>query len=370
MVVRSPFLSEKDIEKTYLMRNERIYNVLASLFPNATLEKITEVANVLNSKCLFTGPFTFTEKVIKDKQKFIKSKVVTHAARILKENLIHDKFNTCQNYLNLAIDMRILRKMPTEYVFHSYGFPLSFLLKKIKKPYSKYISWKCYFIDRLLFEDGDFIVKILELLNNKREEINSLSPFEISKLIHDEIFQKLEKEKIKLPFHYRKEIERKIDDYKRSHKDPKKTIRRTELDFTVRREWLKELGIIEVKKNGLELSSIGEKLYKKISELPLNLDFFTEHIFSILAEVFELKEKKNTSIISILEKTFKTILSRNFSIVETLVLIDTAIYLNIPNFIGDRQSIFECLQEGVDKSLTKLVLQNGYMTKNYYVKLR
>ena len=73
----------------------------------------------------------------------------------------------------------------------------------------------------------------------------------------------------------------------------------------------------------------------------------------------------------ILETTFNRLKSEaNLKIIETLVLIDTAILLSMPRFIGDRNTLLKELQKSIIDSSTKLILQSGYRTKNYYVKAR
>ena len=367
MVVRNLFLSEKDSEKNFLMRNERVYNVLTGLFPAVSLQIITDISEICKSKHLLVGPF----RVVRGETKRAKPKIVDQAARILKENMEYElSYRAYQRYLELMTSFRILRKMPTEYVFHSYGLPLSFLISAIKRPYPQHVSWRCYFIDRLLFEDADFIVNMLKVYYESPSEIKKLTIFGISKMIHDMIFEQLGKRKREIPIMFREEIERKMRDHEKTHKNKEK-VRRTEVDYSVRRDWLKELGLIEMKDKEVALTPTGSVLYEKIADMSLNLDFFDSKIFSVLKEVFQMEDLSKEEKIPILETTFNKIKSEaKLKIVETLVLINTAILLNIPRFIGDREMLLKELQKSVMNSSTKLILQSGYRTKNYYVKAR
>lgn len=367
MVVRNPFLSEKDSEKNFLIRNERVYNVLTGLFPAASLQIISDISKICKSKHLLVGPF----RVDRGDTKRAKTKIVDQAARILKENLEYElSYRACQRYLELMTSFRILRKMPTKYVFHSYGLPLSFLISAIKKPYPQHVAWKCYFIDRLLFEDGDFTVNMLRVYYESPSEIKKLTTFEISKMVHDLIFERLRKRKREIPIMFREEIERKIRDYEKTHKNKKK-VRRTEVDYSVRRDWLKELGLIEMKDKEVALTSDGSVLYEKIADMSLDSEFFNSKIFSILKEVFQMEDHSKEEKMTTLETTFNKIKSEaKLKIVETLALINTAILLNIPRFIGDREMLLKELQKAILNSSTKLILQSGYRTKNYYVKAR
>jgi len=389
MVVKNPFLCERDSEIQFLVRNAGAYRGLSYLFPAASLENITKIAKIGSTTRLLLGQY----RIKSENKKETGGILVTQATKVLYREF-DEKFTykTCQNYLNLLTDFRILIKMANEYVIHPYSKPLVFLLgDKIKpeiSPIFSSIAWRCYFIDRLLFEDGDYFRAILKLYSSEYreedEEVENAKSREYGVILHKLVFQVLKDrlKRDKFSYNIKRSVEKKIkefDDFRdvlqkirerKAEKELKSFLRRTELEYTVRRDWLRELGLIE-SKNGEELLTItGQKLFDEIRDRPLNQNFFNEHIFHILSNVYEMKDRTSIDKIPILEETFDKFTVGRLNILETLVLINTVILSAMPNFIGDRQSILEELKDACQKSLTKLVVENGYRTQDYYIKKR
>ncbi len=369
MVVKNPFLSEKDTDKKFIARNENAYRGLSSLFPAANLRTLTQLTELCNKKQLPTRQRIYKTEESRRTKSF---RPVTHAAIVLRKELGDNlTYKTYQNYLDLACDLRLIKRMPNEFILHSYGKPLVIL--SLIKNWSNQemvndLSWKCYFIDRLLFEDGDYVRVVLDLIH---EGTSGHTSRELGVIMHEKVFLRL-KEKLRektLPYTIRNFAERKIAQYEQEKRKSKRSLRRTELEYTVRRDWLVELGLVEMNKEEFSLTENGNYLYNLIKHEEFDTAFFTSKLFNILSEVYKFR-KKSVNVISLLEKMYDKITGRKNIIVETLVLINTAILASIPYYIGERDDILRKLKDAYQQGDTRLVLQSGYRTKDYYVKSR
>lgn len=367
MVVKNPFLSEKDLDIHFQVRDASIYRGIQNLFPNASLKTITKIAKICNEKNLLLGSTRLMPNQMKQ-NKIERGKVVTKATYTLQNELDSTiTLSSYQNFLNISCELRILKKMVNKYGIHPYGYPLLLFDKQSDDiNFDNNISWKCYFIDKLLFEDGDYFRTVLSM---HEDGIDGESSKNLGIKMHDSVIDELKKRiKNQRISHVMSEyLREKIKKYEKQ-KTKKEAWRRAELDYTVRREWIHELGLLN-DNNKVNLSESGKKLIEKIRDVDLTLDFFTGKIFSILSNVFDL-DRIQVSLIEQLENTYPMVTKSNVRIIDTLILINSTILLNLPRFSGER---IDYLQELKNKHLTgetHLVVESGYRTPDYYVKSR
>jgi len=371
MVVRNPFLCEKDHDIQFITRNEGAYRGLGSLFPAASLAQIAGIAIVCKEKRLYSSRYVYRDEY-KDRRR-LRSEV-TQATKTLNQELgSHITHSTYQNYLNLECDLRIMRQMTGEYILHSYGIPLvaTARLKNwtFSSEISKDTSLICYFIDRLLFEDGDYMKAILKLVN---EGTSGKTSRQLGIEMHDMVFEQL-KDRLnsqRLPYTIRNFIGKKIDEYEKTRRKSDRSLRRTELEYTVRRDWLRELQLLEMSNEEVSFTEQGNKLFKNVVHQRMDNSFFTDKLFSVLAQVYGMRNVVSSRLTKILENAYKELTNGRSNIVETLVLVNTALFSQIPFFIGERAQVLDHLKKELSHSRTALILQSGYRTKDYYVKLK
>ena len=192
MVGKSPFLVDAyadltEAPKDFALRDAGEFRGLAPLFPNASLKWLSRLVGFIASNKLPTGQY----RLPASKGTKGGGKSVSIATRIL-----YDKFpeankglNTWQLFLDLACDMRLLRRMPQQYVAHSYGRPLAYLLDERGDSAIESINWRAFFLDRLLYEDGVWISTVLSLLS----ETNNLGrpPYGLGKDMRNKVFDRI-----------------------------------------------------------------------------------------------------------------------------------------------------------------------------------
>jgi hypothetical protein len=389
MVAKNPFLFERDHEARFLARNEGAYRGLANLFPAASLEKLTRFAHINSQKRLTMGRHVV--QVQKTGRRAMRV-FVSQAAKTLAEEVpgAAKSYAGYQRYLDLSCDMRLQHAMVGEYTLHSYGIPLSLLYGLrgwATKPLKDDIAWRAYFLDRLLFEDGDYIKGVLELAS---EGLDGKTSNRLGADMHEAVFSRLRSRQKdpRFPYVVRNLIKTKIEEYERPQsndrrrrstskhtnhhpnedQEPDEVGRRTELEFTVRRDWLVELGVMEPEGDKYRLTGAGRRLAQALRTSELTPEFFTNGIFGVIKDALDLGEKSRIPIPS-LEKWF-SLSSGGKQIVETLVMTNSAIFGELPTYVGERDDVLSQLLESVASGQTNLVVQSGYRTKDYYVKLR
>ena len=372
MVAKNPFLCEKDHDIQFVVRNEGAYRGLSSLFPAASLSQIINIASICEKRKLYSSPYVY--KVGYRGQQRLRSEVTQATKTLSKELGDSITYQTYQNYLNLACDFRIMRRLPGAYSLHSYGLPLVAVAKwkewAFSSCLSENLSLVCYFIDRLLFEDGDYIVAVMELIN---DGVSGKASSILGCNMHDAVFSRLQERAKALEFDHsvRNFLLKKIDEYNKIKKISDRSFRRTELEYTVRRGWLQELGIVSNAFGGeIKFTERGKRLFEKLRKQRLDNSFFTDRIFSILSEVYDMRKLDLPSLISILEDSYKKLTNGHRTILETLVLVNAVLFSTVPFFVGERSVILSYLKRASLESRTRLVLQSGYRTKDYYVKLK
>ena len=154
--------------------------------------------------------------------------------------------------------------------------------------------------------------------------------------------------------------------------EEKRIPRRTELEYTVRRDWLRELELIELHDGGSCLTPAGQKLKECVDGRPnMKIDFFTGEIGQLLAGlVDDAHYKTATEAINVLEDLFLKLSRRPLRILQTLILVNTAIFSSVPTFYGERQAILEALRGAIQRGETRLTLQSAQRVRYYYVKAR
>jgi len=373
----SPFLSEKDYEIKFLARNEGAYRGLSSLFPGITLKTLFITTKIANEKKFFLGGI----RVATNKRRYYGGTTITHAAKTLHEELKKMGYSTthktCQNILNLCTDFRLLFKLSKEYKIHSYSYPMLWFSDK------DHLKFKCYFIDKLLFEDGDYFYAILKMHSEKGiekldDEYTGRSNY-YGKVLHEIVLDLLEK-KINSHFSHEvkfflktkiRDIKKQLDKIERNCINNKRAVpRRMELEYTVRRDWLYELGLLSNIKGEIKLSTEGEKLFKNIENEVFDTNFFTKKSLSVLNKVYNFTDRRSADKTKLFEMYYDRLTKMKGNILETLVLINSIIFLELPNFYGDRDSLLSQLLELSKSAKISLVVENGYRTRDYYVKRR
>lgn len=394
MVEGNLFLSDRDLtgqSSGYRsLRDIGEFRGLSSLFPSASLTLLTRITAFASTKRLPAGSYLLPQSYEPGRRAKGKGggTTVTIAARVLSENFTEEgkTIKTWQRHLDLACDMRLLKPMPQQYVVHSYGRPLAFLARESPEDVVRSDNWRAYFIDRLLYEDADWLQAALSLLSEVKEPIGSR---ELGQRMHEQVMDRIRQKTLPggtTPRWAKRRLEdilRKMDE----HHSPRHTVprragtrrddaddipRRTELEFTVRRDWLVELGLVEMEDGMFRLTHTGQELKHNIGDrADLRLDFFTTQMAQLLASLVpDAQWKQPSEAIPILERLFVELTREPIRIIETLVLMNTAFFVNIPVFYGERQDILDALRQATKAGQTPLVLQSGQRTRDFYVKSR
>ena len=120
------------------------------------------------------------------------------------------------------------------------------------------------------------------------------------------------------------------------------------------------------------LTAKGERLRNYFQDEPnLNIEFFTKQmsiVFKMLNH--DIYIRKPAESISVLEDLFNELSHGPLGIIQTLILINTAIFSNWPTFYGERNDVLEALIEATKSGQTKLTLQSAQRVRYYYVKER
>ena len=382
MVVKSPFLSEKDHETRFLVRNEGAYRGLGSLFPAASLLTLTRLAEINSRRRLMLA--RRVAQVTKKGNRVVRT-FVTQATAVLKEELGPDtSHGTYQRYLDLSSDMRIQRAMATEYYVHSYGTPLTLLHRW--RNWSELdprqdIAWRVYFTDRLLFEDGDYIRAVLKMATNG---FGASTSKELGETMHELVFRELEERmrRVPMPYATRNYIIEKTREYERARnkvkmlrengkeKEADLALRRTELEFTVRRDWMTELGFLGGPNGSFVPTDEGRRLAECVERERLDVDFFTKRIFTAMADVFGLAIDPNRELLGIIEKAYNDLTRPGSGIAETMGVLNSALLDALPIMVAERDSALQKLVAAIEVSSTSLVLMSGYRTRDYFLKRR
>lgn len=386
MVGKSPFLFDvqRDLTespKDFSLRDAGEFRGLAPLFPNASLKWLSRLVALVASNKLPAGQY----RLPASKGTKGGGKSVSIATRILSETFpdANKQISTWQLFLDLACDMRLLRRMPQQYVVHSYGRPLAYLFDELGDGAIESSNWRTFFLDRLLYEDGVWIQTVLSLLaetNSLDQSAYSLGK-DMRKQVFDRIGEKLYSGKTprwaanllqdrigKTPI--RPAARRLTEQRRRKTDDVAK--RRIELEFVTRRDWLIELGLAHVEDSMVRLTTSGQQLADYIgAPFDLGLDFFTGKIARVLTSIVpDVQWKQPVDALEILESTFMRLTKEPIRIVETAVLINTVIFASLPVVYGERQDVLNILDQASRAGQTALVLQSGQRIRNFYVKQR
>jgi len=239
LILVDTFIAESDTAVHHLARNAGVLRSLRNIFPNAELETVSRIASIVWNKRPPTGTYTTTK--IADRQARGGTRL-SIAARILGKEMNHaysDK--TLQNYLNLLCNMRIAISV-NEYILHSYGKPLVLkLLEPGSQSYSANTTVsRFYYLDRLLYEDGDNVRVILSLCERGLSKMPSKN---IGLLMRKTALETAIKRlrQLSVPKPIADYVRHRADDVLSDRGKPR-TFRRPELEYTVRREWLRALG--------------------------------------------------------------------------------------------------------------------------------
>lgn len=386
MVEKSPFLFDvqRDLTespKDFSLRDASELRGLAPLFPNASLKWLSRLVAFAATNKLPAGQYRFpVSKGMKGG-----GKSVSIATRILSEAFPNadKKIDTWQLFLNLACDMRLLRRMPQQYVVHSYGRPLAYIFDAWGDGAIESVNWRAFFLDRLLYEDGVWFKTVLSLLletENLGKSAYSLGK-DMRIQVFDRIGEKLRSGKTprwavsllqdrigKIPV---RPAARRLTEQRRKKTDDVAK-RRTELEFVARRDWLIELGLAQVDDGMVRLTTSGQQLADYIgNSFDLRLDFFTGQITRVLASIIpNVQRKQPVDVLETLESTFMKLTKEPMRIIETAVLINTVIFASLPVVYGERQDILNALHQASKAGYTTLVLQSGQRIKDFYVKQR
>src|SRR5438552_13025906 len=114
MVARSPFLSERDSEISFLVRNEGLFRSLSSLSPGLSLSAFTQMAHYLGNRGLPTGKVHVREL---STTKPGRPQTVSHAALSLFRDLGLDiSVRNWEVHLNVASDLRLIQRAAALYI--------------------------------------------------------------------------------------------------------------------------------------------------------------------------------------------------------------------------------------------------------------
>lgn len=402
MVEKNPFLVEIPIGSTsrYLqLRDNGYFRGLFYLFPGASLRLLTKVVWIAATTRLPVGKYRIPQ--LKPRGTPGENTLVSRAVLVLSEKLSEEKksLRTWQNYLNLACDLRLLIRMPQYYRIHPYGQPLAHITKNMLDQIVGSENWQLYFLDRLLYEDASWILAILSILSINKDTNSSKTN---GLLIHERIIDQIQKtltgtQVSRWAINQLNEIQKLIIDNhlkiqssksrRRSYHSRRYTAietpfkfnleeenipRRTELEFTVRRDWLIELGLAQMDAEVVCLTPKGERLKQYFHDEPnLSIEFFTKQmsiVFKMLNQ--DIYIKKPAESITVLEDLFNELNPGPLRIIQTLILINTAIFSNWPTYYGERNDILEALIEASKTGQTNLTLQSAQRVRYYYVKDR
>lgn len=391
MVEKSPFLVDAQQSligspNNFSLRDAGEFRGLAPLFPKASLKLLSKLVAFVTSNKLPAGQYRLpASKRTRSKGTRGGGKVVSLATRILSEMFPDEKkeINTWQLFLDLACDMRLLRRMPQQYVVHSYGRPLAFLFGEWGDGAIESSNWRAFFIDRLLYEDGVWVNVVLSLL--AKTNSSDRSAYSLGKDMRNQVFDRigerlssegtprwaanLLQDKIgKTPV--RPAARRLIEQRRKKVDDVAK--RRIELEFVARRDWLIELGLARVDDGVVCLTTSGQQLADHIGDpFDLGIGYFTDNIVRVLTLIVpDVQRKQPVDVLETLESTFMRLTKEPVRIVETAVLINTVIFASLPVVYGERQDILDALQQASRAGQTALVLQSGQRINNFYVKQR
>lgn len=362
------FISEKDSGDNFLARTVGLLRSLGHLFPKASLSTLSLIACTISEIRPPTGRY----RVRKSSTKKIRGGTpMDIATRLIIKRIPGISNSTCQNHIDLLCDMRIVSKGVGEYGLHSYGKPLVLALseKTGSTTYTGSLAWRCYFLDRLLYEDGDSLIAVLSMHDKGIGDLKSIDlGLGMRRFVLERVKRRLSQKNI--PESLRHYLATKLVRYDKA-KTKLHTFRRTELEYTVRREWLVEMGLLHNKESDYVPTTEGRVLLRRIKNVELDQQFFNNSIFSMFSDVFDLKVLPSLDIEDLLEDVF-TFISRKMKtdILETMVLINTAILRQIPRFVGDRARILDELRESDVRGSTALTLESGYRTPCYFVKNR
>ena len=404
MEEKNPFLVEPPVggtSKYMLLRDTGAFRGLVSLFPAANLHLLTKIVSMAATSRLPTGVYRIPpskESYRRDQRReSITSRAVLALSRSYPEE--EKPLRTWQNHLDLACDMRILMRTPQQYVVHPYGQPLAFLARGAPECIAGNQNWQAFFIDRLLYEDGSWIQAVLSVIaTNYGLRSSKIVGLRMHEKNIDKIQEILESASVtRWAAMQLREIQRDIirahssTEWSSPHKasrhsklpmqiktpfefdiEEKQIPRRTELEYTVRRDWLIELGLIQMQGDVFRLTPAGEKLKEYIDSVSnMKIDFFTRQIGHVLAALIQCAQfKKPAEAISVLEDLFVRLTQSPLRITQTLILINTAIFSSLPIFYGERQDILEALCDAIKNNKTKLTLQSAQRVRYYYVKAR
>ena len=87
-------------------------------------------------------------------------------------------------------------------------------------------------------------------------------------------------------------------------------------------------------------------------------------------KVYNFTDRRSADKTKLFEMYYDRLTKMKGNILETLVLINSIIFLELPNFYGDRDSLLSQLLELSKSAKISLVVENGYRTRDYYVKRR
>lgn len=375
MVVKSPFISEKpeDNIAKFKVRDENILRTITDY--NTETGDINKILKLVSLTAVNKFPSTI---IIRREPRLdgrgMRDKPASKAAWMLEdEHFNFGRSRVNQTFLDASCDLRLIKKMAALYVLHSNGYGYHFLESN---GLLNQINLKFFVMDRLLKEDGTVLRNMLELLAENQSKIKESSVGERGRLLYEKILDYCENSKILRMTNAGTrdymmgridELKRAIDTSKRKEKG--QFVRRMEVMYEVRRDWLRWLGLVEYSED--RLTDLGFSFYSELMKFNLDQDFFDCKIISMLGKLFNLPINNDFFDLKSLEILFDKITTlRKLDILETFVLIDIYILSKIPNVVSDRDNILKLLVKASYANETRLIVQNGYRTNYYYVKSR
>ncbi len=365
MVVKSPFLSEKDRGLSFVARNEGLYRSLSSLFPGVSLQMLSKVASLVASRALRAGKRYVAEP---SSTKPGRSHPVSHAALTLSRELGEGvPIKTWQNYLEIARDMRLVRKLSAIFTVHTYGYPLVDLAKLPGSEETIRYLERAFYMDRILFEDLQPILSVLEIT---KECGGELSLFQCGLRMREGILDRLvDAENRTQDPHLRDYIrgkKREASETLRKASEKEFAKRRTELEFHVRREWLLYLKLVE-NQDGEWSVSDGSRHVLKLRDRFVGQEFFETRVYGVIHEAIG-QIKPTEDLTMSFEELFHLIAQGRRRIVETYEFATLFAMLALLRQPLERSDVLRILRQRIDTGETGLILQSGYRTQDYYLK--
>jgi hypothetical protein len=358
----------------YALRDEGEFRGLSPLFPGASLELLTSLALFVSSNRLPAGSYRAPSTKGSGG-----GSIIPIASRVLHEAMANSSKSerTWQLYLDLACDLRIIKRLPQQYVIHPYGRPLIYLAKDAGD-FINSCKWQAYFLDRLLYEDGEWLLSILSLLSVP--ENKTLSSLELGRKLRKTVLDTLTAKLLtgNTPRWAARILEEKlarrapqrpaqIRASRSGDPDTELAERRIELEFTTRRDWLITLGLVRSANGGCCVTEAGQVIRDLVTyQSGLKLNFFTNEIIGLLSKIIpHPRREMPAQSLGVLETLFIQMTHDPMRIIETSTLVSTALFASIPVLYGERIEIYEALKQASQNGFTNLRFQSGQRTKDF-----